>query len=271
MQNLGYTEDVESDHELIWRKDKVLVELHKRIIPSYNKDYYAYFGDGWQLATQKTKGKNFAYEMDKNNEFIYLFTHLCKHYRDSGIGLKHLIDIWMYQIKNKELDLRYIGNEFKKLKIYDFYQNVQKTLRVCFDGEEGNEITDYIIDAIFNGGAFDKKQAEILSTTLKQVNQGKSVAQIKIEKVFNSIFVPYSSMCNMYRILKKLPILLSFMWIWHFFRRLFTKGKLKDYNKEFKDMKIDDVKAYKQSLNFVGLDYNFDKNENQENNEKDDL
>ena len=262
MQNLGYTEDVESDHELIWRKDKVLVELHKRIIPSYNKDYYAYFGDGWQLATQKTQGKNFAYEMDKNNEFIYLFTHLCKHYRDSGIGLKHLIDIWMYQIKNKDLDLQYIENEFEKLKIYDFYQNVQKTLRMCFDGEDGNQVTEYIIEAVFNGGAFDKKQAEILSTTLKQVNQGKSVARIKIEKVFNSIFVPYSSMCNMYRILKKLPILLPFVWIWHFFRRLFTKGKLKDYNKEFKDMKEDNVKAYKQSLNFVGLDYNFDGKEN---------
>ena len=88
------------------------------------------------------------------------------------------------------------------------------------------------------------------------------MARIKIEKVFNSIFVPYSSMCNMYRILKKLPILLPFVWIWHFFRRLFTKGKLKDYNKEFKDMKEDNVKAYKQSLNFVGLDYNFDGKEN---------
>ena len=71
MQNLGYSEGSESDHELIWRKgNKILIELHKRIIPSYNKDYYAYFGDGWQLATQKTKGKNFAYEMDNMNKPI---------------------------------------------------------------------------------------------------------------------------------------------------------------------------------------------------------
>ena len=263
MKNLGYIEDVESNHELIWRKDnKILVELHKRLIPSYNKDYYAYFGDGWELATKKVQGKNFAYEMNENDEFIYLFTHLCKHYRDSGIGLKHLLDIWMYQIKNKDLDWQYIKCEFKKLKIYDFYQNVQKTLRVCFDGEKGNEVTDYIIDAVFNGGVFNTSQAKVLSATLKQVNQGKSVARIKIERLVGSIFVPYSRLCGMYGILKKLPILLPFVWVLHFFRRLFTKGKLKDYNQEFKDMKADNIKAYKQSLNFVGLDYNFDEQEN---------
>ena len=267
MKNLGYSEGPESDHELIWRKgNNILVELHKRIIPSYNKDYYAYFGDGWQLATQKTQGKDFAYEMSNNDEFIYLFTHLCKHYRDSGIGLKHLLDIWVYQIKNKDLDWQYIENEFKKLKIYDFYQNVQKTLRVCFDGEDGNQVTEYIIEAVFNGGAFNVSKARVLSSTLKQVYQGKSVTRIKIERVFKkafiSTFVPYRDMCDIYPVLKKLPILLPFMWIWHFFRRLFTKGKLKDYNKEFKDMKEDNVKAYKQSLNFVGLDYNFDGKEN---------
>ena len=51
MAALGYTEVLESDHELVWDKKGVLhLELHKRLIPSYNKDYYAYYGDGWRFA-----------------------------------------------------------------------------------------------------------------------------------------------------------------------------------------------------------------------------
>ena len=51
MDELGFTEILESDHELVWDKPGLLhLELHKRLIPSYNKDYYAYYGDGWKLA-----------------------------------------------------------------------------------------------------------------------------------------------------------------------------------------------------------------------------
>ena len=53
MQSLGFSEKTESDHELIWTSSSFVLELHKRIVPSYNKDFYSYFGDGWQLATKK--------------------------------------------------------------------------------------------------------------------------------------------------------------------------------------------------------------------------
>ena len=46
----GFRKGYESDHEYAWDKNDVHIELHKRLIPSYNKDYYAYYGDGWQLA-----------------------------------------------------------------------------------------------------------------------------------------------------------------------------------------------------------------------------
>ena len=53
MRQLGFTEGIESDHELHWSKRKIHVELHKRLIPSYNEDYYAYFGDGWMRASRR--------------------------------------------------------------------------------------------------------------------------------------------------------------------------------------------------------------------------
>ena len=89
MQGLGFEERTESDHELIWRKPQLLLELHKKLIPSYNKDYYAYFGDGWQLGKPNSNFPH-RFEMSDEDQMIYLFTHFAKHYRDAGIGIRPL-------------------------------------------------------------------------------------------------------------------------------------------------------------------------------------
>lgn len=257
MYSLGYMPDVESDHEFIWHRKNITVELHKRLIPSYNKDYYAYFGDGWRL-TIKNQEKNGEYYLKKEDEFIFIFTHLSKHYRDSGIGIKHFLDVWLYRQNNCDLDEEYIKEEMTKLKIYEFYQNVLNTLDVWFNDKKGNEVTDYLTDVVIYGGQFGRSESQVLSSTLKEVKQGKTVKQVKRKKMFTAIFTPYKVMCDYYPFLKKCKILLPIMWVYYFFRRLFTKGKLKNYNKQMSEMKETDVERYQKSLNFVGLDYNFE-------------
>ena len=73
MESLGFAEKLESDHELIWQKPSAYIELHKRLIPSYNQDYYAYYGEGWNLA-KKCDGTR--YSMTDEDQMIYLFTIL---------------------------------------------------------------------------------------------------------------------------------------------------------------------------------------------------
>ena len=41
MDKLGFKMDKESPHEYIYIKDRVCVELHKCLVPPYNKDLYA--------------------------------------------------------------------------------------------------------------------------------------------------------------------------------------------------------------------------------------
>ena len=53
MQQLGYTEGKESNHELLWKKGALIAELHKRLVPTNNSDFCQYFGDGWQFAVRQ--------------------------------------------------------------------------------------------------------------------------------------------------------------------------------------------------------------------------
>ena len=50
------------------------------------------FGDGCRFATHKN---GFCYAMSERDEFMFVFSHFVKHYRDSGIGCRHVTDLWV--------------------------------------------------------------------------------------------------------------------------------------------------------------------------------
>lgn len=256
MKELGYEEKYESDHELAWKKGQMLVELHKRLIPSYNKDYYAYYGDGWKIARPTCDG-SCRYEMDKNDEMIYLFTHFAKHYRDAGIGIRHLVDLWVYRRNHSDLDEEYIRAELEKLQLFSFYENILDTLRVWFDSHKENDKTEFITQFIFTSGEFGLKENSKLSSALKSTKGGKSASAVKRERAITLFFPSYSVMSEKYPVLKKAPVLLPVMWVVRAFSKVSKIKKVGRTLEDRIDFKADDVSAYQRSLAFVGLDFNF--------------
>ena len=256
MLSLGYTEGVESDHEYNWQKGSTHIELHKYLIPSYNKDYFAYFGDGWRLA-KRLDDSEFEYGMNAEDEMIYLFTHFAKHYRDSGIGVRHMTDLWVFRSANPNLDEGYIKAELKKLQLVDFYANIIRTIAVWFEGAEGDEVTDFITEAVFASGEFGHKATGVISSALKEKKTGKNANDIVRQKVLHSLFLPYKHMCVEYPVLKKAPALLPIMWCVRIVSRVLTKNKVKSYVEGELNISDEKIDAYQQTLNFVGLDFNF--------------
>ena len=113
LTQLGYTFQKETGHELIWRKGVLLLELHKHIMTQENRDYYRYFGQGWERAVQRPESSRFVFS---NEDFYtYVFAHLTKHYRISGIGIKHLLDIWVCRQSFSDLDMDYVEQELRKI------------------------------------------------------------------------------------------------------------------------------------------------------------
>lgn len=257
MQELGYTEVLESDHEFVWRNAATMIELHKRLIPSYNKDYYAYFGDGWRLGHPVSEGST-RYEMTPEDEFIYLFTHFAKHYRDAGIGIKHLIDFRVFRQHHPELNEEYLSRELKKLQLWEFYENAMRTLDMWFGDAEADEVTDFITQIIFNSGVYGTHEAHILSAALKTTKTTGSVGKTRAKKILPLVFLPYPAMCERYPILTKLPFLLPIFWVVRWIEvLLFKRNRYKAQKKDWDVMSVDRIEGYQQALNFVGLDFNF--------------
>ena len=252
MVKLGYKKVTESYHEFISKKNNINIELHKRLIPSYNKDYYSYFGDGWSLAKLKN---GTSYSMTDEDQLIYLFTHFAKHYRDAGIGIKHMTDLWVYRKSKPLLDEKYIKKELTALQLYGFYVNIINTLAVWFDGIEGDEKTDFITDVIFNSGVYGTRDKHAISDAVKI---SRSTNKVKTRKLFKLIFPAYQVMGIKYPLLKKAPFLLPIMWIHRILTTiLFKSNRIKAQAQAIDQMSAENINNYQQDLNYVGLDFNF--------------
>lgn len=252
MQGLGFREILESDHELVWDKKTIHIELHKRLIPSYNKDYYAYYGEGWSFARPENKSR---FKLSDEDTFIYIFTHYAKHYRDGGIGIRHITDLYVYLSAKPNLNKEYIEAELKKLKLLDFYNNTLHTVNVWFNGEQPDIMSDFITERIFKSGSYGTYVSHIVSGAVKASGTGGNV---KLKKIFKLIFLPYKAMCKKYPCLKKAPFLLPVMWAVRIADVIFNKrDKITTQKKELNYITDDKIAEYKRELNFVGLDFNF--------------
>ncbi len=256
MLELGFDEKVESDHEIIWNKKGVLLlELHKRLIPSYNKDFYAYFGDGWRLA-RTTDGCR--YEMADEDNLIYLFTHYAKHYRDGGIGIRHLTDLYVFLNKKQNINKKYVEKELEKLQLLEFYKNSMRTLSVWFDGTEADEITDFITTRIMESSSYGRQDKKVISSAVKTSKTTANNRTVKFKKLISLIFLPYSHMCQKYPFLKKHPVLLPFMWVVRWITAIaFKRNNIKKEQENLRLMSEENISKYQRELNLVGLDFNF--------------
>lgn len=257
MSELGFTEKLESDHELAWNKPGFLIELHKRLIPSYNKDYYKYYGDGWRLA-KPSKDTPHRYEMSDNDQMIYLFTHFAKHYRDGGIGIRHMVDLYVYRNAKPELDEDYIKGELKKLQLYDFYLNIIDTINYWFNNGAITDAVAIIEEFIFNSGVYGDHDSHVLSEAVKHSKSTGSSGLAKIKHLFTIVFLPLENMKKIYPVLVKFPVLLPVMWVVRLVKTvLFKRGAIKAHSEDIKKMSVEKIDYYQQNLNFVGLDFNF--------------
>ncbi len=241
----------ESDHEFIWRKKNgfLCVEFHKCLVPTYNKDLYPYYGDGWRVATKK---EGTHYYMSDEDFFVYMFVHFAKHYRDSGIGIRQIVDIWVC-LEKLNLDFSYVEEQLKKLYLYDFYVNIKSTFDVWFANGKESEETELITNWIFTSGIYGTRDKNLLSGHLRK-NGDKKVSKSK--QYIRNIFPGYSAMKKKYKILNKLPILLPFAWIWRIvFGVIFRQNNMKIILDSIEYKTEENVNAYKKDLEKVGIKY----------------
>lgn len=255
MKELGYVREHDSDHEIVWNSSGLCVELHKRLIPSYDKDFYTRFGDGWNHAVH-VEGS--CYRMSEENEFIYLFTHFAKHYRNGGAGCRRLVDLWVYLRSHPDMDESLIRARLDKMKLLSYYYNIYNVIDTWFNDAPSNEKTEFISDYIFASGNFGtmENRSKYLGL-LSMRHDGKSSGN-KLQYLLRVIFPKREDLADNYPILRRYPWALPFVWVYRIFHKLFTDRKaFSAHSKVVSNMTEENLDEYEQIMRYVGLDFDF--------------
>ena len=250
MVQLGYEPGHEIDHEIVWDSPALHLELHKRLIPSENADYYSYMGDGWKHSYQVS-----GHRYSLNNEIMYVFLllHLAKHYRGGGIGLRQAIDLWVYEQK-VSMDQDRLVKELKRADMLVFYQNLRKVLQCWFEDAQLDEKSEFISEYLFTSGSWGTAKNKLVGQGLRKSRRLGSSRKAKAQILAEAIFPPAKTMQNRYRILVKCPWLLPAFWPVRWVgATLFRRNNIRNYANKIEMTDDAQIDSFEKSLTYVGL------------------
>lgn len=252
MESLGFTFKYESDHELVWENAELNVELHKHLIPSYNRELYAYFGDGWSMAVP---GGGSRWEMTPEDAFVYLFTHFAKHYRDCGIGLRHVLDLWVYLRAYPDLDMDRVRSVLAELKLLQFYEHISRLLLVWFDGAEPDDRTEFITEFLFASGSWGSMEQRVIAESVRNMHREGAGAGGKLRYLWRLAFPGPGALQANYPILAKAPWLVPVIWLVRPVRKLlFERSAFAKQKRMVDAMTRENLDEQHRMLKYVGLD-----------------
>lgn len=222
-ENLGYKilQKGAKDTAYINPVNNIKIEMQPHLIDMGYSEWYEYLQDIWE----KCSNDKHEYKMNLEDFYIYHIIHMAKHFKNGGIGLNHILDIYVMNLTFKPMDWSYIENELLKINLYKFNQTMQALVRYWFNNKNtinfSKEDMEMIAEYVFAGGAFGtKKQQE----TNHIVTRGDHKLSYR-KKVFPNSTI----MINYYgAFLKKHKYFLPLYWI----RLNFTR--LLNYNKKTK-------------------------------------
>lgn len=258
LTEMGFNFDYETDHEAVWKHPSLLLEMHKRIVPRRDQDLYRYFGNGWAHAVVDEEHP-YRYGFTPEMQFVSLFVHLVKHYRGGGIGLSHMIDLWVFRRHHSELDESVVRAELDKVYLGEFYVNVWETLQVWFEGAEPTDKTNFITNVIFENGVYGTRERAHLSYVAKAGHGHNAHKNSYGAKMLRLVFPPKRALQTKYPVLRHCGVLLPVIWVVRWVDTLlFHRKRIAQRNTDIQRTHVESIEEFEQALHYVGLDYHFE-------------
>lgn len=160
--------------------------------------------------------------------YIYMVAHAYKHYSDHGVGLRSLVDVYVFDSKKPNLDWGYIQTECAKLGMAEYELICRNAARKLFRAFEPESLTAeeldmvlFCVDSNVHGdeAGFIRHELKNLSTDGKKITFSQ-----KLRYLWKRSFPSAKWMRENDRMARKHPKLLLIAWIARLFRGIFKKG-----------------------------------------------
>lgn len=129
-------------HHDVYQKPPVLsFEMHMTLFDDDHNEFCSYYEDVKDRLLP-VEGKRFAYRFTDEDFYIHVTAHEYKHFVFSGMGLRALVDRYVYLKKKTNLNFSYIEAECGKLGISEFEKESRELCLSVLGSEILPEITE---------------------------------------------------------------------------------------------------------------------------------
>jgi hypothetical protein len=195
-------------HHFIFRKAPYLVvEIHWSLYEqTVDKGQYLYYKDNFR--SKLKEGCRYTYEFSDEDFYVYMISHMAKHFYENGCGIRNLLDVYIYR-KNYEqkMDWDYIGLELAKCGLTDFERHMSALAQIWLGGSESTEFYNQLYMYMLDCGIYGKSENGIWGQLAKQDLHNSNNGKI------GYYFPTYTYMKEYYPWLNDYKLLLPVAWI----------------------------------------------------------
>lgn len=228
----------------IYKKEPVYnFEMHGGLYePLYNRDWEVYYREIKKKLILNS-GASYGYHFTDEDFYIYIISHAYKHYIRNGIGIRTLLDIYVYlKAKHQKLDYIYIEQECAILGIVEFeYQN-RKLCEKIFGLDFSNEIERLdenlsvedkeMLDYYFSSGVHGSMERGVKNRVKRFMEQNVGVTMLYYfwKRLFPDVEVIKQNYPHVY----KHKLLLPLVYVYRLWLGVFDKKRRNTIMKEVK-------------------------------------
>ena len=250
----GYTLFQSIKHHDIYKKPPfMVVEVHRAMYDkTVDSGQYKYFSNFSKAVLRE--GMKYTYDFNREDFYIYMMSHMAKHFYTMGCGIRNLVDIYVYQEKyGTLLNKDYVKDELKKCGILEFTQHMEKLTAIWLKGEKSSMFYNDLFLYMLDSGIYGKDENGIWNKFSEKKMQDKEATPSQLKRWY--YFPPLSYMSEYYPWLDGHSYLLPIAWGIRACRGIFlNKGNQK--RKMLHEIDADKVKTYQTIYKNMGLHFN---------------
>ena len=221
-------------------------EMHRQLVSSKERPkWYEYYKDVKSILIKDTnENRETAANSESNNTsnqfyfsdndfYVYFIVQTYKHFLNSGMGLRTVLDVYLYVSNLQEkLDFDYIEEQLKKLDAYDFEQTFRSIAFKMFDENledrkwwdlfdvKEQEMLSYILDAGTYGN-LENRVAHKMGYTKGE----KKKTSDKAKYIFRRLFPSMDTIEEFFPFFYKHKWAIPFLYIYRIGKSPFTRRK----------------------------------------------
>lgn len=227
MQACGYNceQFMQGHHDEYNRKPVYNYEIHRKLFKPEEAPVLAAYYEDIHSRSLRDKGREYAYHLSPSDFYIYLNAHALNHFHESGIGIRWLMDVYVFLGKHqRELDWAYIRRELNKLGALDFEAWCVRISKLLF-AEPGRELSisdeDMSLLYSFLASGSHGVESQLYQKSFAKFSEKNGNSRLRF---FFSRMFPSARMLGVtYPVVKDHKWLVPFVWVYRLIRSVICR------------------------------------------------